>query len=204
MKKLLVISLCVLAVACTKTPEQKAEALIKDAMCKSLVLPETYQVVETQLDSAYTPIHDPEFVSKVLEMNKIGLEIDELEKQVKRAKYSMSLWSGTYRSAFGREQYNQAKDKYDEVKAQYDSLVERLQRIAEDLKQKAEEAPEFIGYFAHHRYRANNNAGYTLLNDEYFLLDKEITRIVAQWNDKEMAVYNDFLKLAAETAEATK
>ena len=56
MKRTLILALCALLLSCcTKTPQQKAEALVKDAMLKSLILPDTYQPVETKLDSAFSP-----------------------------------------------------------------------------------------------------------------------------------------------------
>lgn len=54
MKRTLILALCALLLSCcTKTPQQKAEALVKDAMLKSLILQDTYQPVETKLDSAF-------------------------------------------------------------------------------------------------------------------------------------------------------
>ena len=200
-KRFLLVSFCVLAAACAKTPEQKAEALIKDAIQKNLVLPESYQAVEIQLDSAFTPYHDPEFVAVVLDICKKGVEIDELDRKMKSSKSSMSIWSGPYMSSFSKEQYKQAKEEYEAAKSKYDALVDRVQKMAEGLREKIEKEPEFIGYRAHHRYRANNNAGNTLLSGEYFLFDKEITQVIAQWDEDEIEIYNEVLKQASEAAE---
>jgi len=204
MKKLLIISLCVFAAACAKTPEQKAEAIIKEAIQNTLVLPDSYQAVETQLDSAFTPYNDPEFIAVVLDMCKKGIEINALDSQMRSAKSSMSVWSGPYQTPFGREQYKQAKDEYDAAKADYDALVGRMQKMAEGLREKAEKEPEFIGYRVHHRFRAINNAGNLILSGRHFLFDKEITKIVAQWSEEEIDVYNEFLKRSAEAAEMAK
>ena len=201
MKKLAIIVLCALAVSCGKTPQQKAEVLIKEAMQKTLVLPDSYQAVETKLDSAFTPYHDPAFVTAVLDICKNGVEIDKLDAKMNHAKSSMSIWSGPYISSFGKEQYRQAKEEYENAKNRYDALVAKVQSTAEGLRKQIEKEPEFIGYRVHHRYRANNNAGNTLLGGKYFLINPDFTAIIAQWNEEEIEAYNTFLQQAAEAAE---
>ncbi len=201
MKRLFLISLCLLAAACAKTPEQKAEVLIKDSIQKTLVLPESYQAVETQLDSAFTPYHDPEYIATVLDLYKMVASLDEIDLQMKRAKSNMAIWSGPYQSSFGREQYKQAKEEYDGASSKHEALVSKVNKIAESLLEKTEKESEFIGYRAHHRFRAQLNNGDTILSGEYFLLDKELTRIVAQWSEEEINIYNSFFTTLADEAE---
>lgn len=201
MKKLLFLSLAIFAISCAQSPQKKAEALVKDAVQKTLVLPDTYQPVETQLDSAFTPYHDPEFVNICLDMCKKSIELDQLDTQVKRAKSNMSIWTGPYMSTFGKEQYRQAKEEYEAAQKKYDTLMEYLQKKSLILKEKIEKEPEFIGCRVHHTYRANNNAGNTIIADKYFILDKDITTIIAQWEGEDIDIYNEFLKQAYEAAE---
>lgn len=200
MKKFFFITLCVLAVACTKTPEQKAEALIKDAILKSLVFPDTYQAVETSLDSAFTPSHDPEVINTVLDICKKGMEMDKLDKEMKRAKSSMAIWSGSYMSAYDKEQYRQAKEGYNAAKSRYDALMEKARKSAEALKEMLVKDQKFEGFYAHHRYRARNNADNTILSGKYFLFDKDISKIIAQWEEEEIDAYNEFMEQVAEAA----
>lgn len=200
MKKFFFITLCVLAVACTKTPEQKAEVLIKNEILKSLVLPDTYQAVETRLDSAFTPSHDPEVINTVLDICKKGMEMDKLDKEMKRAKSSMAIWSGSYMSAYEKEQYRQAKEGYNAAKSKYETLMGKAQKSAEALKGMLVKDQEFEGFYAHHRYRANNNAGNTILSGKYFLFDKDISKIIAQWEEEEIDAYNEFMEQVAEAA----
>ena len=84
MKKIFAASLILsLAIACAPSPQEKAEALVKEAVQKSLYIPDSYEAVDTQLDSAFTPYHDPAFVATVLDMCKKGVEMDELEIDAK-------------------------------------------------------------------------------------------------------------------------
>ena len=50
-------------------------------------------------------------------------------------------------------------------------------------------------------YRANNNAGNTLLGGEYFLFDKDVTTIMSRWDEDEINIYNEFLKQVSELTD---
>ena len=165
MKRILFITLCVFALACTKTPEQKAEALIKEALLKSLALPDTYQAVETTLDSAYIPYTDPAVIDAVLSIRKKEVELAALGEDIE-----------SYTSAHSKE---------------YDALTEEIQESLGALEEIIKE-PEFIGYYVHHRYREKDNAGNTILRGKYFLFDKDISQIIAQWEEEEIDAYDEF------------
>ena len=190
-----------MAIACAPSPQKKAEALVKEAIQKTLYIPDSYEAVETQLDSAFAPYHDPAFVATVLDICKKGVELDELDSKMKSAKSSMSIWSGPYMTSFGRNQYNEAKEEYETAKGKYDALTAKIQKMAEGLRAQIEKEPEFIGCRVHHTYRAQNNAGNVLMGGAYFLLDKDLTKIIAQWDEEEIEVYNAFLQQAAEATE---
>ena len=198
MKRLIPIFaiLTLFATSCSKSPEKKAEALIKDVVLKTLVLPDTYQPVETKLDSAFTPYHDPKAVSAFLDLFQIDQKKGIVEEQMKQAKSSMAIWSGPYMTAFGREKYQQAKDEYELFQATYESLSKQYEQILAVIGELFNKQPEFIGYRAHHRFRANNNEGATLLSGYYYLLDKDLTTVVAQWDEEDIDIYNEILKQA--------
>lgn len=202
MKKIFYLLTCILlAFSCSQSPQKKAEALIKESVLRSLYFPDSYEAVETQLDSAFSPFHDPNVVETILDLCKKGVELEDLELEMKQAKSSMSIWSGPYMTAYGKNEYNEAKAKYEEAEAKYNALINKVQKISEGLKEQFEKDPEFIGYKAHHRYRAKNNAGGVVMGDMAFVLNKELTAVVAQWDEEEIEMYNAFLQQAAEAAE---
>lgn len=202
MKKLLpILAFLTLIAACSQSPEQKAEALIKDAVLKNLILPDTYQPVETKLDSAFTPYHDPKAIAAFLDLFQNEQKRGIVEEQMKQAKSSMAIWSGPYMTAFGREKYQQAKEEYESYQATYESLSKNYEQILATIGELFSKQPEFIGYRAHHRFRANNNEGDTMLSGYYFLFDKAITQIVAQWDEEDIDIYNEILKQAQSVAE---
>lgn len=202
MKKLIsFLVIFTLIVACSPSPEKKAEALIKDAVLKNLILPDTYQPVETKLDSAFTPYHDPQAVSAFLDLFQIGQKKGIVEEQMKQAKSSMAIWSGPYMTAFAREKYQQAKDEYESYHSTYETLSRNYEQTLAVIGELFNKQPEFIGYRAHHRFRANNNDGDTMLSGYYFLFDKDLTQIVAQWDEDDIDIYNEILKQAQSVAE---
>lgn len=192
MKRVLLGTLLVMLIAsCSKSPEEKANALIREDIKKVLYHPETYDPAETQVDSAFTPFDDPAFYEKTVQLCRLGMSIDECDRNMKHAKSSMSIWSGPYQSAFGRNEYQDAKDKYDENARNKKNAEIKAKKIADELKSMLDKEPRFIGFKARHRYRANNNAGQTVFGEIKYLFDKDINQIVGSYdmeNDEYKAV----------------
>lgn len=184
--------LLILFVSCSHSPEKKAEALIKEAVLKTLYLPDTYQAVETVLDSAFSPYQEPKFIASVLDLYETALPLEDLEREISHAQSSMSIWDQPYASSFARNEYQEAKKKYEEAVKQQTEISEKVKAGYKELATMAEVDPEFIGYVARHRFRANNNEGATLLADYYFFLDKSLTEIVAAWDEEQISIYNEF------------
>lgn len=183
MKRVLLGTVLVaLFVSCGKSLEEKANALIEDDIEKVLYHPGTYDLAETQVDSAFTPFDDPVFYEKTLQLYKLGISIDAYDRMMKNAKSSMSIWSGPYQSAFGRNEYQEAKDKYDENAQNKKSVKIKAKKLADELKSMLDKEQQFIGFKARHRYRANNNAGQTVFGEMKYLFDKDLSKIVASYD----------------------
>lgn len=181
-KVLLGVLLATLCVSCSKSLEEKANALITDDIKKVLYHPETYDPAETQVDSAFTPFDDPAFYEKTVQLCKLGMSIDECDRKMKHAKSSMSIWSGPYQSAFGRNEYQEAKDEYDENARNKKNAEIKVQKLANELKIMLDKEQRFIGFKARHRYRADNNAGQTIFGEMKYLFDKDLRKIVATYD----------------------
>lgn len=163
--------------ACGQSQEQKAEALIKDILKKSLYKPETYKPVETKVDSALAPYDDPAFFEELAELGKMNSEYADLEEKAKHAKSSMSIWSGPYQTAFGRNEYQEAKAKYDEANTKIEKLKTKGRKQYEKVAKMLQGERKFIGYKAVHNYRADNNAGNTLIGNTIFFIDENFTEV---------------------------
>lgn len=138
MKRVLLGAMLVtLFVSCGKSPEEKANALIEKEVKKALYHPETYDPVETRIDSAFTPFDDPAFYEKTVQLYKLGMSVDKKETDIK------------------------------------------VKKLTDELKTIIDEEPQFIGFKARHRYRANNNVGKTVFGEMEFLFDKNVNKILA-------------------------
>ena len=102
----------VLVVACGQSQKQKAEALIKETLERSLIKPDTYTPIETKVEEAFAPYDDPAFLKELTEMINMTVEYADLMEKAKHAKLLMSKWSAPYRSSGGKDEYQEAKKVY--------------------------------------------------------------------------------------------
>lgn len=196
MNRLIVILVVLASVfsSCQKSKETKVSDLVADHMYKTLYHPESYESVETVIDSAFTPFDSPELYEKTLKFAKLSLEMSQLEIDEKNAKSNMALWSGHYRTEFGINEFNEAKEKHDQVIKKQETVVKKLQDLAEEIKGNIAKKPEFLGFKARHKYRASNNAGQTVFGNVKFLFDEEITKIVTEY-DMDGEEYNAVMQI---------
>ena len=75
MKKYLVIIFVLCLVACSPTRKDIIENLIEEEMRQTLVNPDDYEVIDTKIDSAFSPIEEPELLDKI---NRLGRNINKL------------------------------------------------------------------------------------------------------------------------------
>ena len=195
MKKfILVFSVALLFISCGQSPEEKANALIKTELRKSLFKPDTYNPIETKLDSAFAPYDDPTLYKKLEELYKLASEAEDLDLKMKHAKSSMSIWSGPYSSSFSRNQYNEAKKDFNEAKSKLDKLKEKGQNKYNEITEILVQKPKFIGYLATHNYRADNNAGNTLIGNDVFFIDPEFKEVLFRCEIEEYNQYQEAIK----------
>ena len=206
MKKFFYLALvAVLMTACAQSLEQKAEALIKESLKKSLYKPETYKPVETKVDSAFAPYDDPKFFAELVEFGKTNSEYENLEFKAKQAKSSMSIWSGPYQTAFGKNQYEEAKAEYEEASAEIEKIMKKGKKQFDRIVRMVKESRKFIGYKAVHNYRAENNAGNNLIGNTIFFINKDFKEItcsmeVEEYNKVQEDI-NDFIEQLEENSK---
>lgn len=191
-------------VACSQSQEQKAEVLIKESLKKSLYKPETYKPVETKMDSAFAPYDDPAFFEELAELGKMNSEYEELEEKAKRAKSSMAIWSGPYQTAYGRNEYQEAKEEYDEANAKIDKLKTKGKKQYEKVVSMLQGERKFIGYKALHNYRADNNAGNTLIGNTIFFIDENFTEVQYSMETEEYYQVQNAISQFKEQIEETE
>lgn len=187
------VILVAFCISCSRSPEDKANKLIEEDLKKVLYVPESYDPVETKVDSAFTPFDDPVFVDKTMQLLDLATSIEEYDNNIKEAKSSMSLWDNMG-SAFSRNEYQEAKDEYDENTQNRTEAISKAKKLGEELKKMMDKERMFIGYKVQHRYRADNNAGNTLFGEKIYLFNKNMNQIVASYNYEKYKTYQSVCK----------
>ncbi len=186
MKKLyllLITAILILPVSCIKSQMDKTNELIETHIQKMLVIPESYDPVETILDSAYAPYDSPELLALTYKVSQMGIELQNLKDKAKIAKSFMSIWEeDPYSSSFAQNEYQESKAEYEQIVEQQKEVEKRLTKAGEEMKELLQKEPEFIGYKATHRYRAKNNAGQVLIGDQFYIFNKDLTEILASYD----------------------
>ena len=97
---------------CSCNVQNKAEKLAEKYVKGLLYVPNSYEAISAAVDSAfYAPIMDDVIVEKVQEILDVEYKMADLENrlksvevELKHAKSSMAIWSGSS-SAFARNEY---------------------------------------------------------------------------------------------------
>lgn len=75
MRKTMLIGLAVISIlSCSQSPQNEVNALIQKNVEKTLSHPESYEALQTVVDSAFAPFDDPAFFEKTLEICKMNIE----------------------------------------------------------------------------------------------------------------------------------
>ena len=180
MKKIIVIA-CVLSliVACVQSPVQKAEALIKSEKSKTIAKGTTYEVIETIVDSAFSPKDDPEFFSEMEEATKMDDRYNVLRKELSEVNDSVSLLSKRSES---KAEYERLIEKQTKLNQEIDTAKAKGRERYDELMGRVDGESSFIGYKAMHTYKIHNEAGSTLPITEFYLFDIDMKQIVYSCN----------------------
>ena len=179
MKKILILLIVMGTFAsCNNSPESKAEVLIKKELMKSLYKPDTYKPIETSVDSAFSPKDDPALFEKLQELTSLAKDIESNQYDQKQAKSSMAIWSGPYQTALGRNEYNEAREDYEKATQIIEKATKKGRKLYQELITMLNKKPEFIGWKATHNYRADNNAGNTLIGNTVYIIDKNFEKVL--------------------------
>ena len=186
MKNLLfLVTVIAVFASCNNSPESKANDLIKEEMKKSLYHVDSYDPVETIVDSAFSPKDDPELIGLLTDAADLGREDESYESKAKRAKSSMAIWSGPYQSEYDRVRYNEEKQEYEEAYAKAEKIKEKGKKMYADICSKLSAQPKFIGFKAIHKYRAQNNAGQTVFGNTVFIIDDKFEKVLISYDEED-------------------
>ena len=180
--------------ACSRTPEEKANLLIKEDIQKVLVKPDTYEPIETKLDSAFAPYETPECMENILKCVQLFIEFKRYEENIKDAKSMMALYEDNLGSPYLKNKYNEHKAEYKEATNKKNEIERRLKRSGKKINELVNAKREFIGYKTMHHYRADDNEGNTFLRTGFYLFDKDINTILVSFSETEFELIQEAFK----------
>jgi len=169
--------LAVLLLTCCQTREEKADALIKEALMPYLVKPDSYRPVETKLDSAFAPYDNPELLNTLGVMCGLFEERWDLKDKMQEKIRLMNVWGSGYTSEWSKKQYLGYKEEYDVFNGQYEKLNQKIQLQYAKVDSLVKVERQFIGFKATHNYRSDNNDGKTNIGNLFLVFDKDITEV---------------------------
>lgn len=184
-KNLLFIAALFILISCSQSLQERVDTLIEIELKKSLYHPDTYDPAETIVDSAFTPFDDPFFYEKTINLYKLGIEMEDYEYKIKNEKSDMAHYKDMLQIMYSnsnKESYDQAKENYEKYLIEKEETEQKIEKLVDELKSELGKEPEFIGFKAKHRYRAQNNGGQTVFGEAKFLFDKDITKIISAYD----------------------
>lgn len=164
MKKLflsLIVSIAFFS--CSKSPEKKAESLIKDNMKEILKDPSSYEAISfSKLDTLWLDYYE---TAEAKRLNRIANE----------AKATAELMSSYCSLAYSEGKLKEG-DVYRDSMRIYSNIA--IEALANHVKNLENYKGEFVGWFITHKYRAKNGFGALDVFEKNFYFDKELTKIV--------------------------
>ena len=188
-----------LLVSC-QSKVDKANKLIKEQFFKTLYDFQSYQPIETIIDSAYTSIYDDKNILNTY--NHIVLYIDSINKcrekieEYRVAAEASKIYSGSWYATKKMQleylnDYNKYTNLFDEYtnmseyyKLKSDELLKSLKKDVENFQN------EFEGWQAKHIFRCKSKSGDSQIANYIFVFNKEMSKIIRYDNIEGKDYYN--------------
>lgn len=196
MKKIVIalFAVCAIFSSCQKTPEDKANDLIKENIAKMLTYPDSYESVETKVDSLFNPMYSVDFKQKAQRAMELSDRIHNNKTSIDHGLLTMNLHSGPYsNSVYDRNKYKEGKEEYETAKKYNEKAVPELEALKKEMKAQLEKDDEFLGYAIEHKFRCKNEVGNTIMNDFLLIVDKDMNEAVLYFNLKSLEFRRYFI-----------
>lgn len=206
MKKTYLLPIMVIMILCVscKSKEEKALELINDYMFKTLYDYESYQPIETIIDSAFvTPYNDSICIAQALMGVYADEKADEYEEKINSAKMSMDIWEDSY-SSYGQTQFKEALLEYKEAaSSRLDMLYTALECSVHIYERADTLSHDFCGWKVSHKFRCKSKGGNPSIGDYTFIVDSQFSKIITSVDNDDddiVSMYN-FIETALESDE---
>lgn len=174
----ILLVLAIVSFSACKSNEQKAAALIKDYMFKNLFDYESYEPIETSIDSAYNqPMMNSQILALAFDSVEKEKEAEEHHKEYEDASRTRDIWSGGWFSYSTRE-YNKARKKAIELIASIEGTRASVRNLKQIKSMADTLSSGFIGWSAIHSFRCNTQGGNKTIGNYLFIFDKSLKTIL--------------------------
>lgn len=179
MRKILSFLFVFLLLCSCQSREEKVTELIKQEMFKTLYDFESYEPIETKIDSAFTSIYTDSIIKSYAYIARAFLDdVEENLDKIKDDRNTMEIWSDSY-SSLGRSKYNEALKNYGERLDKTKRYMEVVNNYMDSIKIISSNfKPEFYGWKASHKFRCKNKGGNFDLGNYIYVFDKKMNSII--------------------------
>ncbi|MFS2831143.1 hypothetical protein AAH084_22135 [Bacteroides faecis] len=179
MRKILSFLFVFLLLCSCQSREEKVAELIKQEMFKTLYDFESYEPIETKIDSAFTSIYTDSIIKSYAYIARAFLDdVEENLDKIKDDRNTMEIWSDSY-SSLGRSKYNEALKNYGERLDKTKRYMEVVNNYMDSIKIISSNfKPEFYGWKASHKFRCKNKGGNFDLGNYIYVFDKKMNSII--------------------------
>ncbi len=179
MKNLLSFSILIsVFVCCGCSKMSKAEALAKQEVVKCLYVPESYDPVETKLDSVFSPGESVETLNLVDQLLKLENKINDLDSQIREVKDRLSFFPD-YHEQFWKNQIDKLNQELSEKLNEYNNLITNYDNLYGKINNLLNEEQNFCGYKIYQKFRCKNNNGEITFSDVIIYTDEDIQEVKA-------------------------
>lgn len=162
-----------------KSKEEKAIEMIKKEMFKTLYDYESYQPIETTVDSAfYSPYTDSTILSHGYVIKELLSEANKNLEEIKEAHTSMEIWSDSY-SSYGLTKYYDAKEKMSSALEKGNLYIKYMNIEGDSIRMLSKDIKStFYGWKVTHKFRCKTKGGNSTIGNYVYIFDKKIEHII--------------------------
>ena len=182
MKKIIFITLsAIFVLSGCKSKEDKALEVIKNQMFQTLYDFESYQPIETKIDSAFLSIYtDSAIIRHGYIINELLEKVNKAFDEINEYKNSMEIWSDSY-SCYGIKKFYEAEEKYGEKIEEAKLYSKMINAESDTIKLLAQNiTPDFYGWKVAHKFRCKTKGGNSEIGNYIYYFDKKIKNIIYQ------------------------
>lgn len=183
----LALLLCLSFTQC-KSKEDKANELIKDYMFKNLYDFDSYQPIETKIDSAFHTIYNDSSAIHYAFAILISEEKHaELKSDYEMLQSSIDIWcDGSYYSSYSSNKCQECLDKAKHNLTEQFFWLSRMDNYRDSLFVLSENLnKEFVGWQVTHDFRCKTKGGNPDIGHYIFTMDKDLKTILSMQDTKD-------------------